>query len=131
MTDRVDLAMPSALAMISAVRTGPDAVGRILDTADLPALAVALAALIPDDRTISTLQHWYHRHRRLTSTFTWRPAPVDRKPTDRALQPCGTHAAHARHKAHCEPPCEACTLAERIYQNARPRDRTQQRRKAS
>ena len=115
--------MPSALAMISAVRTGPDAVGRILDTADLPALAVALAALIPDDRTISTLQHWYHRHRRLTSTFTWRPAPVDRKPTDRALQLCGTHAAYARHKYYCELPCEACTLAERIYQNARPRDR--------
>ena len=131
--------MPSALAMISAVRTGPDAVGRILDTADLPALAVALAALIPDDRTISTLQHWYHRHRRLTSTFTWRTelertTPTPRKrppPVIKVLQPCGTHAAHARHKSRCETPCEACTLAERAYQNARPRDRTQQRRKAS
>jgi len=130
-TDRVELAMPAALAMVTAVRTGPDEVGLILDTADLPALAVALAALVPDDRSISTLQHWYHRHRRLTSTFSWRPVRPPRGPTDRPLQPCGTHAAHQRHKARCEIVCEACILGERDYQNARPRDRTQQRRKAS
>ena len=135
-TDRVELAMPAALAMVTAVRTGPDEVGRILDTADLPALAVALAALVPDDRTVNSLLRWYHPHP--TGALVWKPAstPVraPRKRPERALkvlQPCGTHAAHARHKARHETPCDACTVAERAYQNARPRDRTQQRRKAS
>lgn len=38
-----------------------------------------------------------------------------------ALQPCGTHAAHARHKARGEDPCEACEQAERVYQWAKKR----------
>ena len=120
--------MPHALAMVTAVRTGPDEVGRILELADLPALVVALAALVPDDRTVNSLLRWYHPHlpaapaRVATAPTTTaprkRPAPVVR-----VLQPCGTHAAHARHKTRREPACDACTVAERAYQNARPRDR--------
>ena len=127
-TDRVERAMPHAIAMVTAVRTGPDEVQRILDDADLPALAVALAALVPDDRTANSLLRWFHPH------LPAAPAPAPRAPRERGvpfvrvLQPCGTHAAHTRHKARCEVPCALCVAAERAYQNARPRDRTQQRR---
>lgn len=38
-----------------------------------------------------------------------------REPT----QPCGTHAAYARHKKAHEQPCSACVEAEREYQRAR------------
>lgn len=34
-------------------------------------------------------------------------------------QPCGTHAAFARHRAHGEQPCEPCVIGEREYQRAR------------
>ena len=34
-------------------------------------------------------------------------------------QPCGTRAAHARHRSHCEDPCADCTTAERDYQRQR------------
>ena len=121
--DRVERAMPHALAMVTAVRTGPDEVGRILDAADLPALAVALAALVPDDRTVNSLLRWYHPH---LPAAPAQAATAPRKrtaPAVRVLQPCGTHAAHARHKARPEPVCDACKVAERAYQNARPRDR--------
>ena len=115
--------MPHALAMVTAVRTGPDEVGRILELADLPALAVALAALVPDDQTINNLLRWYHPH------LPAAPAPATTAARERSalavrvLQPCGTHAAYARHKTRREPACDACTVAERAYQNARPRDR--------
>ena len=125
--DRVELAMPAALAMVTAVRTGPDEVGRILDTADLPALAVALAALVPDDRTVNSLLRWYHPH--LTDDPVFQAPRKRLGRIEKVLQPCGTRAAHARHKARCETPCAPCALAEYNYQSARPRrDRTQQRR---
>ena len=37
------------------------------------------------------------------------------------LPMCGTRSAYARHKAHGEPPCDACTEAERVYHRARRR----------
>lgn len=40
------------------------------------------------------------------------PAPV---PAARPLAPCGTEAAHSRHKAHGETPCDACKQAHRAY----------------
>jgi hypothetical protein len=36
-------------------------------------------------------------------------------------QPCGTHAAYVRHRAHGEPPDLACAEAERAYQRNRKR----------
>jgi hypothetical protein len=44
-------------------------------------------------------------------------------------EPCGTHAAYNRHKAHGEDPCFPCALAERIYQRQRPDRRTGARRR--
>ena len=41
----------------------------------------------------------------------------------RGLAPCGSHAAHNRHRAHGEPPCGLCTDAERAYQADRHRRR--------
>jgi hypothetical protein len=46
-------------------------------------------------------------------------------------QPCGSHAAYNRHKAHGEDPCFPCALAERIYQRQRPDRRAGARRRAS
>jgi hypothetical protein len=42
-------------------------------------------------------------------------------PPPRELQPHGTHAAYARHKAQGTAPCPACTQGERAYQRARKR----------
>ena len=39
------------------------------------------------------------------------------------LQPCGTHAAFARHRVNGETPCDLCREAERTYQRARSRKR--------
>jgi len=40
-----------------------------------------------------------------------------------APQPCGTHAAYKRHKAHGEQACEPCDQARRDYDTARRRAR--------
>lgn len=37
----------------------------------------------------------------------------------RALKPCGTVAAHARHLRYGEKPCDACREAQRLYRLAR------------
>lgn len=41
------------------------------------------------------------------------------------LQPCGTRAAHKRHRSRGEEPCEACAAAERAYQAGRQSARRQ------
>jgi hypothetical protein len=45
---------------------------------------------------------------------------VVRRPS-RVTQPCGTHAAFARHKARGEDPCAECVIGERAYQRGRGR----------
>lgn len=50
------------------------------------------------------------------------PPPKPREPG--TLQPCGTHAAYARHKVRKEPMDPDCLMAERKYQRERKRDRT-------
>lgn len=61
--ERCDLAeqmVPVACQLAGAVRDDPDQVGEILDdhTSNLPALAVVLAAMAPDDRTARELLAW-------------------------------------------------------------------------
>lgn len=76
-------------------------------------LTVVLAAMIPDDRSPGQLLAWVEDDAPPTSG----PAAV------RALQPCGTHAAFARHQAHDEDPCQRCRNAERVYQQTRAQRR--------
>jgi hypothetical protein len=42
------------------------------------------------------------------------------------VQPCGTIAAHKRHRQHGEPVCEPCRIAVRDYKRAQRRARTYQ-----
>lgn len=58
--DRVQECFPTALELVGIVHGdgGPDEVASILATADLPALLIALAALVPDDRSMSSLLAW-------------------------------------------------------------------------
>lgn len=102
--DSVYAAIPTALQLVGAVRNYDIFRAHdLLRSADLPALAVALAAMVPEDRTRSELLGWM------------RPA------LPKQLRPCGSHAAHARHKARGEEVDVACLEAEREYQRNRKR----------
>lgn len=126
--DRAETSLPDALALIGAVRDGgPDAVAAVMARADLPAVVVVLAAMVPDDRTPGELLAWadptaVERERKRDEAKLER---LRRRHAagQRTLQPCGTHAAYTRHKNRCEEACEACVLAERIYQRDRMRRR--------
>jgi hypothetical protein len=108
--DRAENALAVASALVCAVHDRDAAQVRdLLVGADLPALAVVLAACVPDDARLSDLLDW-------TADL---PQP---KPAE--LQPHGTHAAYERHKNHLEQPCELCINGEREYQrNRRRRER--------
>ncbi|MEU4513250.1 hypothetical protein AB0G05_27450 [Nonomuraea wenchangensis] len=83
---------------------GPDAAAAILATLtpeDRAALPVVMAAMIPIELPSGVLLAWH------TGT------PTNRQ----GLEPCGTHAAYNRHKAHGEDPCDACVVGEQIYQH--------------
>lgn len=57
---RVDQAIPLAARVVGAVREGDrDAVAELVAGADWPALLVALAAMVPEDRTPSELLAWH------------------------------------------------------------------------
>lgn len=61
--DRLDAALPTALALAGAVRHSVDETHAILTRLnhdDLLAVAVALAILVPDDRTVADLTAWTH-----------------------------------------------------------------------
>lgn len=109
--DRAVAAVPIALQLVGAVRESAPAVAawmRQQTPADLQAVAVVLAALVPDDRTPRELLAWLE------------PLPVRHRPTyGRPLRPCGTHAAHERHRARGEDIDPACREAERVYQQDR------------
>jgi hypothetical protein len=107
--DRAEHALPVASALVCAVRDRDAAqVAQLLSAADLPALAVVLAACVPDDARMSELLDW-------TADL---PQP---KPAE--LQPHGTHAAYVRHWNRSEQPCELCVNAEREYQRNRKRSK--------
>ncbi len=95
---RVEMALPTILELIGAVRDGDArAVARAVDLLDLPAAVVLLAAMVDDTRTPTDLLAW----------------------TEKPLVPCGSHAAFNRHRSHRETPCEPCAAAEIAYQAAR------------
>ena len=68
--------------------------------------AVCLAAMLTPNLIPSVALAWLDG-----------PATHARRP---AL-PCGTHAAHNRHKNNGTPPCPACIAGERLYQRDRKR----------
>jgi hypothetical protein len=115
---RVDVTLPTALQLVDAVhRADRIAIAELLGDADLPALAVVLAAMVDDSRTLSELLSW-------TSDLRVRPIGSPRgRHTSALLQPCGTHAAFVRHTKRQEPVDEACRIAERTYQRNRVRSR--------
>jgi len=50
------------------------------------------------------------------------------QPKKRELQPCGTPAAHKRHRKRGEQPCELCRQAVNAYQSNRNKERTKLKR---
>lgn len=46
---------------------------------------------------------------------------------NRAVLPCGTHAAYQRHRQHHQQPCAACRVGERDYQAERHQRRARER----
>jgi hypothetical protein len=83
---------------------------------DLEGIAVALAALVPEDSTPRDLLAWMDEPPRVREPY--RPLPAEPRPP-RELAPCGTRAAHERHKIRGEKPCDACNEAQRAYHAAR------------
>lgn len=139
-TTRVDCALPLALELVDAVhRMDRREVARLIDLADLPALAVVLAGMVDEDRTVRDLLGWVDaplRPQRQPAARPGSPAqPAEAPavpPRDVQLVPCGTHAAFARHKKRGEAPCLACVVGERTYQRERAqRRRAQQRTEAA
>lgn len=58
---RLDDALPIALALAGAVRHSPEETHRMLAAVTDPAaIMVALAILVPDDRTVADLTAWTH-----------------------------------------------------------------------
>lgn len=122
---RADCARVLALELVAAVRAfDRQAVKEALDVADLPALAVVLAAMVDEDRTERELLGWlpeatqplYAKHKpgavRAATSGEQVPRVAPRVP----LLPCGTRGAYVRHKGRGEPVDEACAAAERVYQ---------------
>lgn len=122
--DLAERLVPVAADLVLRVRDeGRDSIGHLLITLtpeERWALPVVLAAMVPPDLPVGDLLAWVtwdeHGHP-LDSTVPRLPA----RQSERGLQPCGTHAAFARHKTHGEPPCAACIKAERAYHARRRR----------
>lgn len=120
-------AVQRAVLLVGAVHDeGPREVAMLLNPltrADLNAVAVTLAAMVPADYTPAELLAWNDAQyvRPEPSEPAGNQAPLF--PTmlvTRRLKPHGTHAAFNRHKNAGEIPCPACQLGEREYQAARP-----------
>lgn len=120
-------AVGTAIRLVGAVHEqGPDDVADILtdlNSQDLLALAVTLAAMVPDDYSPVELLAW--NDSRYAGTVT---APASSQPplfpviaVTRQLKPHGTHAAFVLHRKHREEPCDACWHGEREYQRNRKR----------
>lgn len=117
---RADTAVADGLELVGLVREyGPDLIDDFLarrDRYQLEALVVALAAMVPDDRSVDELLAWI------------RPKPKEAPTTRRQLRPHGTHAAFMRHRAKHEEPCPACWTGERLYQRDAKRRQQAKRR---
>lgn len=116
-----------ATQLVSRIRDDePDANARWLaallpDPGDWFRLAFVLAAAVPDDRTWRQLTAWTHK------PLPAKEHPSGTAPKRREPQPCGTLAAHGRHRYRREAPCEPCREAARVYE----RDRKRNSRKAA
>ncbi|SDH68108.1 hypothetical protein SAMN05421505_12058 [Sinosporangium album] len=103
---------------------GPDAAAQILTdltSEERDALPVVLAAMIPVDVPTLDLLAWHTHPETGPAQRLAKVRRLDRKTRRRPLAECGSHAAFNRHKARNEPPCEACEIAERVYQRTRKR----------
>jgi hypothetical protein len=111
--DYADQVAEVAMELVSRVREDdPEANARWLKSVidgehDLVALAVVLAAAVPDDKPFS-------------HSIAWTRMPA------RVLRPCGTVAAYRRHKARGEEPDQDCIEASRKYERIQKRLNRQQ-----
>lgn len=124
---RADRAVLEGLEFVAIVRDlGQETIENWLrrrDRLTIETMAVALAAMVPDDRSAAELLAWCEPARLEAE----RRKRVDaQRRAERALQPvkeCGTHAAFNRHKSIGETPCAACVVGERTFQRERARRR--------
>ena len=130
--DRADLAeamVPIACDLACRVRDGDaDGIARLaaaLSDSETAALLVVLAAMIPvEDFSPADLLAWAGD---LEVSLEWRQEPLPGVPAHRPVtEPCGTHAAHRRHKRRGEPVDRVCARAEKAYQAERYLARKQQ-----
>jgi hypothetical protein len=121
-------AVGTAIRLIGAVHEhGPDDVAHILtdlNNQDLLALAVTLAAMVPDDFSPVELLAWNDsRYAPVVSTVhSTQPPLFPAVLVTRQLKPHGTHAAFTLHRKYGEEPCDACWHGEREYQRNRKRN---------
>lgn len=106
--DKADELASIAAQLAARVRDDdPEAVHRwlakVVDPADWMALAIVLAAAVPNDRTWRQLTAWT----RVTAVKPRAPKP----PQD--LKPHGTSAAAKRHRYYDEPLCADCKAWDR------------------
>ena len=131
---RADHAVIQGLELVGLVRDyGLDTIEpwvRRRERTDLEAIVIALASMVPDDKTPNELLGWLDpdrasRNAKTRAREARRKAAVIRAgaPIDRVFQPCGTHAAFNRHKSRSEEPCDVCKAGERIFQRIRARER--------
>lgn len=108
---RFHAALPHALALIDAVHTRDQSAShRIIRSADLPALAVALAALVDDNQRVAELLAWTSHEIRIVPACD---PSLDHSPTTtRAV-----HGTRSRYTAGCRG--DACRQAESAYQHDR------------
>lgn len=108
---RVQQALPIAVQLVGAVRDRDrDSIATLLADADMPALAVTLAALVDDDQRIADMLAW--------TAYDVRLVPTCNPALD--LSPAGTRALHgtrSRYGRGCRG--AGCVRAEREYQKAR------------
>lgn len=121
-------AVGAAVRLVGAVHEhGPDDVAatlRGLTRHDLTALAVTLAAMVPDDYSPVELLAWNDSRYApvVTPVASTQPPLFPAVLVTRRLRPHGTHAAFVRHRNAGEEPCDACWHGERAYQRNRKRN---------
>lgn len=115
---RFAAAIPVALELVGAVRDlGPEDVAEIMARADMPALAVALAAMVDDTRSPRELLSW--------SLFAPRATPTcEPELWGKSAGSGSVHGTRARYVAGCRG--EACKAAESHYQHERHLRRKQE-----
>lgn len=105
----VELAKLNAGKLILAVHDDHETIPTLLQTLprwQVEGAAICLAAMLTPNLVPAVALAWLDG-----PPASGRPAP----------QPCGTHAAHQRHKTNGTTPCVACVAGERLYQRDRKR----------